>query len=44
MGVAKDIHGEVFGRLTVVKRNGSRYKVPLWECKGGIIECAERLN
>lgn len=28
-----DLTGEVFGRLTVVKRNGSRYKVPLRECK-----------
>lgn len=31
-----DLTGEKFGRLTVIKRNGSRYKVPLWEC---ICEC-----
>lgn len=32
MGVFLNLVGETYGRLTVIKRVGTRYKSPLWEC------------
>ena len=28
-----DLTGRVFGRLTVIKRTGSKHNIPLWECE-----------
>jgi len=32
MGVFNNLVGETYGRLTVIKRVGTKYRSPLWEC------------